>query len=118
MIKVEMIAQAILADDALGARQLTQEFLRGHPQMAILPSPSVQDANTLVLTAGLTELFAERLSQVAPDWTQAVGAATPPLFLVHEARTMRRLRELCETQSPLPLRKRNIFAPPNYLAQV
>jgi hypothetical protein len=63
----------------------------------------------------LVELFALRLQQQPPWWTKEVGAVSEPTFLVKSALTMRRLRELCETQSPEPLRKRGLFAPPNFL---
>jgi hypothetical protein len=44
-----------------------------------------------------------------------IGAAPHPIHLVKAAQNMRHLRELCATQSPLPLRKRNLFAPRTFL---
>jgi hypothetical protein len=38
-----------------------------------------------------------------------------PIFLLEAAARMKRLRALCETQSPEPLRKRGFYAPPNFL---
>jgi hypothetical protein len=69
----------------------------------------------LALAAGLLELFAQRLNQPSPAWTQLVGALPEPLYLLKAAHTLRRLRELCESQSPEPLRRRNLYASPNYL---
>ena len=69
----------------------------------------------LAVAAALVELFAERAGQAAPDWTREVLPAPEPLFLLREAGTMKRLRKLCEEQSPLPLRRRRIYVPPDFL---
>jgi hypothetical protein len=37
------------------------------------------------------------------------------MFVVKSAETMPRLRHLCETQSPEPLRRRGFLAPPDFL---
>ena len=118
MVKVESIAQAVLAGDALAARSLTQDFMRSSPHFADIKSPAVQDAQLLALTAALLEMFAERSHQVAPSWTQVIGRLPEPVYLLKAATTMKRLRELCQQQSPEPLRKRNLFAPANYLEMV
>lgn len=59
--------------------------------------------------------FAARRNQTAVVWAKSGGAVNEPVFLVKSALTMKRLRELCETEAPLALRKRKFFAPPNYL---
>jgi hypothetical protein len=115
MVRIEEIAQSALAGDSLQTRSLTQELLREQKDLGNLPRPRTADARVLALSAGLAELFAGRVNQSAPDWTKSVGALDEPVFLVKSALTMKRLRELCETESPLPLRRRNFFVPPNYL---
>lgn len=115
MVRIEQIAQAALAGDSLQTRGLTQDFLREQKHFENLPPPQTTDASVLALSAGLAELFASRANQRAPAWTQTVGAVNEPVFLVRSALTMKHLRELCETEAPLPLRKRKFFAPPNYL---
>lgn len=115
MVRVEQISQAALSGDSLQTRSLTQDFLREHKDFANLPEPQTTDGRVLALSASLAELFAVRRNQTAPAWTKSVGAVNEPIFLVKSALTMKRLRELCETESPLPLRKRKFFAPPNYL---
>ena len=115
---VEAIAHAALSGDALLARSLTQDLLRSKPKWADIACPAVTDAPTLALAAALLELFAARQAEQAPEWTRIVGALPEPVYLLTAARTMKRLRELCSQQSPEPLRRRNLFAPPNYLEMV
>ena len=67
------------------------------------------------MTAALLELFASRMKQEAPSWTAEVGPLSEPIFLLKAAETMKRLRQLCEAEAPEPLRKRGLYAPPNYL---
>ncbi len=114
-MRIEAIAQAALAGEALTARSLTQEFLRANPTLAEIATPAVNDPEVLAMTAALLELFAERTHQPPPAWTQVVGALPSPVYLLRAAKTMRRLRELCRDFAPEPLRRRNLFAPPNYL---
>ena len=115
---LHQLAQAILDGDALQARAWAQEFYR-HPELltAATPPPST-DANILALSAGLVELFAQRLDQRSPGWTQLVGPVPNPIYLLQAAHHMKHLRVLCEQQSPEPLRRRQLFAPPNYLEMV
>lgn len=115
MVRIEQIAQAALAGDSILTRSLAQDFLREQTQLQDIPQPQTSDKRVLGLSAGLVEMFASRRNQKAPAWTKAVGAVSEPIFLVKSALTMKCLRELCETESPPPLRKRKFFAPPNYL---
>lgn len=115
MVRLEQIAQAALSGDSLLTRSLTQDFLREQKDFANVPQPQTTDARVLALSASLVELFAARRNQTAPAWTNSVGAVNESIFLVKSALTMKRLRELCETEAPLPLRQRKFFAPPNYL---
>jgi hypothetical protein len=75
----------------------------------------IEDARLLAVSASLLELFAARLGHLAPAWTKTIGPLPKPIFLLKAATTMKRLRELCEAESPEPLRKRGFYAPPNYL---
>jgi hypothetical protein len=61
------------------------------------------------------ELFALRLQQMPPQWTKDVGGLPEPFYLLKAASTMKRLRALCETEAPEPLRKRGFYAPANFL---
>ena len=115
MAQIEQIAEAALNRDSLQARSLTQEFFREQKKLVDIPKPKVADEQVIVVTAALLELFANRMKQEAPSWTAEVGPLSEPIFLLKAAETMKRLRQLCETEAPEPLKKRKLFAPPNYL---
>ena len=53
--------------------------------------------------------------QTPPSWTKEIGALQEPFYLLQSAEKMKRLRLLCETQSPEPMRRRHLYAPPNFL---
>lgn len=69
----------------------------------------------LAVAAGIVELLASRGGQTPPAWTASVPAAPDSVYLVRSAAVLPRLRRLCETEAPEPLRKRRIFAPPEFL---
>lgn len=115
MVRIEQIAEAVLNGEGVTARSLVQDFFREDPYLIDIPKPDVNDVRLLATCASLLELFANRLEQKAPKWTNNVEPLSEPIFLVRAATSMKRLRELCEKESPEPLRKRGLFAPPNYL---
>lgn len=116
MVLLEELAQAALAGDALRVRSLSQDWLRENPNMRSIDAPESIDPNVRAVAAAFVELFADRLGHSPPPWAAEVPAASEPLFLLKEARTMRRLRVLCLEHSPLPLRRRKLYAPPDYLS--
>jgi hypothetical protein len=115
MVQIEQLAEAILKKESITVRSLVQDFFSENPCLTDIPRPSVDEANLLAASASLLELFASRLGQEAPAWTKTIGPLPEPIFLLKAAATMKHLRELCERESPEPLRKRGIYAPPNYL---
>jgi hypothetical protein len=115
MTTIDDLADAALSGDALRLRSLAEDWLREVRDFQIVPAPLSNDPTRLAISAALVEMFAERAHQTAPNWTRTVMAAPEPLFLLREAKTMKRLHELCEEQSPLPLRRRRIYAPPDFL---
>ena len=112
---IEEIAQAALNRDSLQLRSLVQDFVRSNIKIASLPKPKTTDKRLIVMTAAITELLATRVGEPAPNWTKEIGSLSEPFFLLESASRMKRLRILCETESPEPLRKRLLFAPPNFL---
>ena len=118
MIRIEEIAAEALQYHSLQVRNLLQAFLQEEQVFADLPQPQTTDENLLALSAAFLELLCERAQQHAPAWTAKIGAAQHPIFLVEAANRMPRLRTLCEQGAPEPLRKRQIYAPPNYLTLV
>lgn len=115
MITIELLAETALRHDSLQLRSLVQDLLRTAPDLSQIPQPQTSDQRTRAVAAALVELLAERSNQPAPAWTHDVGAMPEPTFLIESATRMKRLRTLCETEAPLPLRKRNLYAPPNFL---
>jgi len=86
------------------------------PGIGITASSSGSDMRLLAAAAAILELFAIQRNQTPPHWTEGVGPLAEPVFLVEAAERMTHLWTLCETQAPEPLRKRRLYAPPNFLA--
>ena len=115
MDPLEQLAEAALQRDSLRLRSLVQDMIRSHMNWSSLARPQIKDPRLLTIAAALAELLATRQNQTPPAWTKEVGALQEPFFLLRSAETMKRLRILCETQSPEPMRKRQLYAPPNFL---
>lgn len=115
MIRLEQLAEAAINQDAFLLRSLTQDFVRDRPTLKNVPLPDVADSRVMAAAASLVELLAARSHQEPPAWTGTIGASPEPIYLVKAAASMKHLRELCEEQSPEPLRKRGFYAPPNFL---
>ena len=109
------LVRALLGGDTLSARQWVADARRAAVPWAQVPEPTGLDPIAMAVAAGIVELLAGRAGQEAPAWTAGVGPVAEPLFLVRAAATMPRLRRTCELESPDPLRRRRVFAPPNFL---
>lgn len=116
MVQIEQLARAALNRDSLELRSLVQDFLRSQPKLADVPPLQSEDESLLAMSAALLELLALRTNQAPPPWTACVGPVKEPFYLLKSAAQMKRLRQLCQQESPEPLRKRSFFAPPDYLA--
>ena len=112
---IEQLAQVALERDNLRLRGFVQDLLHSATPLNRLPRPTSRDPRLLSVAASIVELLAERQGQPPPVWTKEIGALNEPFFLIESAVRMKRLRELCETQSPEPMRKRRLYAPPNFL---
>jgi len=64
---------------------------------------------------GFAELLAERAGQPPPAWTATTGPLPEPFFVVAWADRPGFTRDLCLNESPEPLKRRNLFAPPDFL---
>ena len=115
MVTIEQLANAALNGESLLLRSMTQDLLREQPRLSTYPKPQTQDERLLAATAALLELLASRLQQAPPSWTAEIGALSQPVYLLKAATQMKRLRALCEDEAPEPLRKRGLYAPPNFL---
>jgi hypothetical protein len=115
MGSLEDIARTALEGDALALRGLVQDWLGTGIVLAEVPCPATRDPAVLATSAALIELFAQRTKQAAPAWTSVVSALPEARYLLRSAVTMKRLRRMCEEESPWPLKRRNLFAPADYL---
>jgi hypothetical protein len=109
------LVAALLAHDALTARQWVADATRSGLMWEQVAAPTGLDPTGMAVAAGIAELLAERAGQRPPPWTSAVPAAPEPIFLVRAARSMPRLRRACEEQGPLSLRRRGVLAPEDFL---
>ena len=115
MVTLETLATTALRRDSLRLRSLAQDFVRDHPKLAAIPRPNIDNQQILGTAAALLELLAQHTGQAAPAWTREVGAVPEPTFLLEAATHMKRLRALCKSEAPEPLRKRGLYAPPDFL---
>lgn len=109
------LVRALLAYDALTAREWVADAARGRLDWSTVPRPEGLDPLALALAAGVAELLAERAGQAPPEWTASVAAAPRRIYLVRAAERMPRLRRACEEEGPEPLRRRGLLAPPEFL---
>lgn len=112
---IEQLAEAALQRDNLRLRSLVQDIIHANINWSVIARPTTKDVRLLALSAALVELLAMRQNQTPSVWTKEIGALPEPFFLIKSAETMKRLRVLCETEAPEPLRKRHLYAPPNFL---
>ncbi|MDP1716193.1 MAG: hypothetical protein Q8L41_15760 [Anaerolineales bacterium] len=115
MDQIEQLAKAALMRDPLKLRSLTQDLTRSKMDFGKAARPTTSDVRLLAMSAALVELLAARNKQTPPAWTKEIGAFPEPFFLLKSATTMKRLRILCEKESPEPMRKRHLYAPPHFL---
>ena len=115
MDQIDQLAQAALARDHLKLRSLVQDMTRANINFSVVPRPTTLESRLLAITASLVELLALRNNQTPPTWTKEIGPLKEPFFMLESAVNMKRLRTLCETQSPEPMRKRLLYAPPHFL---
>lgn len=118
MTRSEEIAILILNNEALEVRSRVQDWLRSAPRFRDEPAPSSADPQVRAVAAAVVELLAERAHQAPPTWTSTVGPLGMPLYLVAAAHKSEKLRARVERESPEPLRRRRVYAPPGYLELV
>jgi hypothetical protein len=114
-MRLEDLVRALVTHDPVSARQWVADAARSRFQWAAVPRPVGLDQVSLAVAAGVAEMLAERAGQRAPEWALGVPELPEPFLLVRAAATMPRLRHLCETEGPEPLRRRRLLAPPEFL---
>jgi hypothetical protein len=111
------LVRALCAYDALAARQWVADAIGQNLRLSGLPMPQGLSPVEIAVAAGVVEMLAERWQQEPPPWTRDVPGADPT-FLVRAAATLPRLRRTCELEGPEPLRRRRLYAPPDFLVVV
>jgi hypothetical protein len=109
------LVRAILSGDLLAARQWVADARRARIRWEHVVRPSGLDDREMTVAAGIVELLAARSGTVAPPWTLAIGAQREPLFLDPGLQDMPRTLARAMTDGPEPLRRRNLFASPDFL---
>ena len=115
MMKLEKLVRAILDNHLVEARQWIADAQRTGMRFDSMPLPPLQSNQERVLAAGLVELLASRDEQMAPSWAGQIGSLPEPFFVGNRLKEMPRSAEEARTNGPEPLRRRNIFASPNFL---
>jgi hypothetical protein len=110
---LHVVARAVLNGETLVARQWVMDCAREHVRWNALERPPELAGDTLAVAASLVELMAERAGESPPAWTADAPALREAIYLVPA--DMRRSREVAEREGPEPLRRRRIFAMPDYL---
>lgn len=115
---LQQMAEALLIRDELRLRLLVQAWLDELPCFDAVPRPQTRDRRVLTVAAALVELLAQRANQPPPPWTSTIGGLPEPFFVMRRAERPGFSRDLCLTESPSPLKQRNIFSPPDFLSMV
>jgi hypothetical protein len=113
-VAIEVIIKSILSGRPLDARQWVADAKRSGVRFDRMPKPQLSDSVELALAAGITELLASREHQAAPSWTSEIGTLAP--FYIGKLAQMPRSAEDARCNGPEPLRRRNVFASPNFLS--
>ena len=109
------LVRALLAGDLLSARQWVADARRAHLQWERVRRPAGPNEREMVVAAGLAELLAARSGSAPPPWTVAIGGAAEALFLDPGIEQMPRTLAWAKSHAPEALRKRNLFASPDFL---
>jgi hypothetical protein len=109
------LVRAILQGDLLTARQWVADAHRSHLKWEDCERPNGMDERELAVAAGLAELLAQRVGAQPPSWTGLVGAHREPLMLDPGIESMPRTLARAKSHGPESLRKRNLFALPDFL---
>jgi hypothetical protein len=109
------LVRAIVQGDLLTARQWVADAYRIHLRWEQCQRPGDMDDQELAIAAGLAELLAQRIGAQPPAWTVAVGPRKEPLLLDPGIEKMPRTLAHAQSHAPESLRKRNLFALPDFL---
>jgi hypothetical protein len=109
------LARAAIELRTLDLREWVNESLRRGEPLAELPAPETADPTLRTVAAALVELLASHRHEAPPGWTRGVPALERPLWLTPFAQRFPVLAQRCVEHGPEPLRRRNLYAMPDYL---
>lgn len=109
------LVHAILSGNLLAARQWVADARRARLPWESCQRPTGLDEREMIVAAAIAELLAGRDGAQPPPWTRAVGSHAEPLFLDPGLMEMPRTLERTRKNAPESLRKRNLFASPDFL---
>ena len=113
------LVEAIRAGRWLEMRQWLNDESRNATLLSSCPEPDVSHSPEVRgLAAALAELLAQRWQVPAPSWTSAIGAVPGELWLAPFAQRHASMADRCRTHGPEPLRRRRIWAMPDFLVTV
>ena len=110
------LVRAILDGDLLMARQWVADAYRAHMQWEQIEQPRGLSDREMSVAAAVVELLASRAGAASPFWTAKVGASEEPVILDPGLEQMPRSYARAKQHGPEPFRRRNLVAPPDFLA--
>jgi hypothetical protein len=117
-MRLDELVRAILDGDLLRARQWVSDAYRSSLSWERLELPEGLSEREVAVTAGIAELLASRVGAKPPIWTATLGGLHEPLVLDPGLEKMPRSFARARRDGPEPLRKRNLVAPPDFLAVI
>jgi hypothetical protein len=110
------LARAALELRILDLREWVNESNRRPEPLAALPAPVTDDATLRTVAAALVELLAHRRHEPPPSWTAGAPPLPSPRWLTPFAARHPELARRCMEEGPEPLRRRGLWAMPDYLS--
>jgi hypothetical protein len=114
-MEVADLVRALLEGHLLVARQWVADALRSEVRWDEIERPTGLDERELTVAAGIIEMLAMRSGSAPPNWTCGVGANVTPLFLDPGLESMPRSLAHAKAHAPDALRRRNLYALPDFL---
>lgn len=109
------LVRSLMSGNLLAARQWVADARRIKLDWERCARPEGLDQREAAVAAGLAELLSERDGASPPAWTSQVGGNREPVLLDPDLAAMPRTLKHALTEGPEPLRRRNIFAPRDFL---
>lgn len=115
-MEIRDLVDALFDDDILAARQWVKDARRKGLRFAAIEPPTGLDEARYAAAAGLVELLASRNGEQPPDWAVCAPAAPRDVWLDRGLLAVPLLRARGEQYAPEPLRRRRLYALPEFLS--